>query len=66
LKREGKNLINESIDDFSELLGYSRVLNAHLEWEACYYYLDLLDQLMEEKICFSEFSPNFIKKIFKL
>ena len=41
-KHQGKNLINESIQDYSELLSYSIVLNSQLESECSYYYVDLL------------------------
>ena len=62
LKQQGKVLIHESKDDFLELLGYSAVLNAQLEWEAGYYYLQLLDQLMEKKITSGEFFSKFHQK----
>lgn len=44
LKQQGKSLSHESKEDFLELLGYSAVLDAYLDWDS----RDYLDQLIKK------------------
>jgi hypothetical protein len=61
-QEEKREPINGEMAYFSDLFVYSNMLTAHLEWESSYYYLDLLNQLMEEEICFGEFFTKFDEK----